>query len=595
MSRPIQDYALIGNMQTAALVSRDGSIDWLCLPAFDSGACFAALLGTPQNGHWKIAPAVEVLRATRAYRPGTLVLEMEFETHAGCVKLVDCMLVGDQHPRVVRIVQGLQGRVDMRMELILRFDYGSIVPWVQTAHARLRATAGPDSVCISTPVPMRGIDFTTIAEFTVAAGESVPFELVYFPSHRSAPPKLDAVQACDETTSWWRRWSSRFSYDGPWRAEIERSLITLKALTFAETGGLVAAPTSSLPERAGGVRNWDYRYCWLRDAAFTLYALLRAGYHDEAKAWRQWLLRAAAGRPQELSILCGVRGERRLPELELPWLGGYTDSRPVRTGNAACEQFQLDVYGEVIDTLHLAQESGLEAQADTWGLQRVFLDFLESAWRNADNGIWEVRGPRRHFTYSKVMAWVAFDRAIKAIEGSSLQGPVEHWRHVRDAIRDEVFRYGYHERRGAFVQSFDADLLDASVLIMPRVGFLPARDPRMRSTAEAIARDLCVDGFVLRYQTAPHVDGLPPGEGVFLPCSFWLCDYYALTGEHDRAQHLFERLLAVRNDVGLLSEEYDPASRRLLGNFPQAMSHVALINSAMNLSTGEHPPTARRD
>jgi GH15 family glucan-1,4-alpha-glucosidase len=594
LSRPIEDYALIGNMRSAALVARDGSIDWLCLPCFDSPACFAALLGTPENGRWQIAPASEVVRCSRAYRPGTLLLETCFETRTGSVKLIDCMPPDAKDPRLLRVVRGVSGRVSMRMQLILRFDYGAIVPWVRKVDAGLCATAGPDSVRISTPVPMRGVGFTTVAEFTVAAGDGVPFELAYFPSHQSALEPIDAIHACETATAWWQAWSARLQYRGPWRAEIERSLITLKALTFTETGGIIAAPTTSLPELLGGVRNWDYRCCWLRDAAFTLYALLSAGYHEEAAAWREWLLRAAAGKPEELSILCGLRGERRLPELELPWLCGYENSRPVRTGNAACAQFQLDVYGEVLDTLHLARESRLSTDGHAWDLQRVFLDFLESNWRRPDQGIWEVRGPPRHFIYSKVMAWVAFDRAITMVTKSpSLPGDAERWTRIRNSIHREVCRRGYHEQRGAFVQSFDTDLLDASALIMPRVGFLPAHDPRMRSTTEAIARELTADGFVLRYQTAPHIDGLPPGEGVFLPCSFWLCDNLALTGQHERARQLFERLLAICNDVGLLSEEYDPAARRLLGNFPQAMSHVALINSALGLSTGQRPPSTR--
>jgi len=421
-------------MQSAALVSSEGSMDWLCLPSFDARACFAALVGTPQNGHWQITPAQPAQRRSRRYRSGTLILETSFETHSGCAMIIDCMLPDTPTPRVLRVVQGVRGQVEMAMELILRFDYGSIVPWVRKIEGGLCATAGPDSVCVYTPVRMHGADLTTVAKFTVAAGESIPFELVYFPSHQAMPNAIDAIAACETATQWWRTWSSRFQYRGPWREQVQRALITLKALTFAETGGLVAAPTTSLPELPGGVRNWDYRYCWLRDAAFSLYALLRAGYHDEAAAWREWLLRAAAGSPEELSIVCGLRGERRLPELELPWLCGHAESRPVRTGNAACAQFQLDVYGEVMDTLHLAQESGLGTQAHAWGLQRVFLDFLETAWRKPDQGIWEVRGPQRHFTYSKVMAWVAFDRAIKAVESASLPGPVEQWRRTRDAI-----------------------------------------------------------------------------------------------------------------------------------------------------------------
>jgi GH15 family glucan-1,4-alpha-glucosidase len=593
--RPIGSYAVIGDLRSAALVGSDGAIDWLCLPCFDSPACFAALLGNEDNGRWQIAPAAGVERCTRAYRPSTLVLDTTFQTATGSVTVSDCMDPMSARPRLLRIVHGVGGSVDMRMHLKLRFDYGSIVPWVEKIENGIGATAGPDSVLVRSSVPMRGEDLSTVSQFRVAQGDTVAFELAWHPSHADAPPMIDAVRECERVTAWWQAWSARFRYEGEWREDILRSLITLKSLTFAETGGIVAAPTTSLPEQPGGVRNWDYRCCWLRDAAFTLYAMLRAGYHDEAAAWREWLLRAAAGRPEELSILCGVRGERRLTEIELPWLAGFEGSRPVRIGNAASTQFQLDVYGEVMDTLHLAQESGLGTQERAWGLQRVFLDFLESAWSKPDNGIWEMRGPQRQFTYSKVMAWVAFDRAIQAVERHGLPGPVEHWRATRTQIHDEVCRRGFHAGRGAFVQSYDGDLLDASALLLPRVGFLPARDPRMRSTIEVIARELTADGFVLRYQTERKVDGLPPGEGVFLPCSFWLCNDLALIGETKRARELFERLLELRNDVGLLSEEYDPGSRQLIGNFPQALSHVALINTAMGLSTGQRAPSTRSD
>jgi len=593
MSRPIEDYALIGDMRTAALVSRDGCIDWMCLPCFDSPACFAALLGTPENGCWQISPAESSTRVRREYCPGTLVLHTEFETDAGAVRLVDCMVPGSPQPRLLRVVRGLRGQVEMRMQLILRFDYGSLVPWVQSVANGVCATAGPDSVTVHSSVAMTGVGFTTVSQFTVKAGASVSFQLTYFPSHERLPESIDATEACESTAAWWRDWSGKHRLNGPWRDLVQRSLITLKALSFSPTGGLVAAATTSLPERLGGVRNWDYRFCWLRDAAFALYALLRAGYSDEAAAWREWLLRAAAGKPEDLSIVFGLRGERRLPELELSWLPGYENSRPVRTGNAACAQFQLDVYGEVMDTLHLAQESGLASQERGWSLQRVLLEFLESAWRKPDNGIWEVRGPARHFTYSKVMAWVAFDRAIQAVERFGLSGPVERWRRCRMQIHDEVCRRAFHPERGAFVQSYGSDLLDASVLVIPRVGFLPARDRRMRSTVRVIQSELSEQGFLRRYQTVSQVDGLPPGEGVFLPCSFWLCDNLALCGEHASARDLFERLIDVCNDVGLLSEEYEPRSKRFLGNFPQAFTHVALVNTAQNLATGEHPPTSR--
>jgi GH15 family glucan-1,4-alpha-glucosidase len=592
-SKPIEDYALIGDMRTAALVARDGSIDWLCVPCFDSPACFAALVGTPENGRWQISPVEPVERIERAYWPGTLVLQTEFETRTGRLRVIDCMIPASAQSRLLRIVQGVRGRVDVRMELVLRFDYGAIVPWVRRIDNGVSATAGPHSVAIRSSVPMRGVGYTTVSEFSVEPGASVTFQLAYFRSHDPLVELVDVISACDSAAAWWRDWCSRQRLDGRWRDVVQRSLITLKALTYSETGSMVAAPTTSLPECLGGVRNWDYRCCWLRDAAFTLYALLRSGYNEEASAWREWLLRAAAGRPQDLSIVFGLRGERRLTELELPWLQGYAGSRPVRTGNAACEQFQLDVYGELMDTLHLAQESGLASQDNAWALQRVLLDFLETAWHKPDQGIWEVRGPERHFTYSKVMAWTGFDRAIQAVERFGLEGPAELWRRRRDEIHDEVCRRAFDPQRKAFMQSYDSDLLDASVLVMPRVGFIPAQDPRMRSTVGAIRRSLDYHGFLLRYQTAEHIDGLPAGEGVFLPCSFWLCDNLALCGEHAAAVELFERLIGVCNDVGLLSEEYDPVSGRFLGNFPQAMSHVALVNTALNLATGEHPPTSR--
>jgi GH15 family glucan-1,4-alpha-glucosidase len=587
LAQPIEDYALIGNARTGALVGKDGSIDWLCVPRFDAPACFAALLGDSDNGCWRIAPSAPVRRVRRNYRPGTLVLETEFECDGGRVKLVDCMLSESAGCDVVRIVQGIEGSVPMHMRFIVRFDYGSIVPWVEKTTDGLRATAGPDSVLLRSFVPMRGVDFTTVSDFTIEAGAQLPFHLIHFASHEPVPLEVDVIAACESVTQWWRAWSSRVRAPSRWRQSVERSLITLKAMTYGPAGGIVAALTTSLPEQIGGVRNWDYRYCWVRDAAFTLNALLRAGYRDEAAQWRQWLVRAAAGRPQDLSILYGLAGERRVEECELPWLSGYCGSRPVRVGNAAYTQFQLDVYGEVMDTLHLAEETGLESQARVWELQRVLLDFLESSWQKPDYGIWEMRGPARHFTYSKVMAWVAFDRAVQAVERFELPGPVARWRSCRARIHEEVCTLAYDPARRAFMQSYDRDRLDASVLKMLSVGFLPATDERMIGTVRAIERELTRDGLVLRYATAPHIDGLPPGEGVFLPCSFWLCDALAATGEYERAVHLFERLLDLRNDVGLLSEEYDPASGRFLGNFPQAISHVALINTARNLETHE--------
>jgi GH15 family glucan-1,4-alpha-glucosidase len=590
MALPISDYALIGNMRTAALVGRDGSIDWLCLPRFDSGACFAALLGTPEHGRWRIAPAGKVARVTRAYRAGTLVLETDFETETGRVRLCDCMPTwGGDRTDVVRVVTGLEGRVDMRLELVVRFDYGSIVPWVTRADHGITAIAGPDALEVRSIVPLRGEDLTTVSDFAVGQGEIVPFTLAYFPSCAAAPVPLDAVAACDDTAAWWQDWSSRSSYRGDWPEAVRRSLITLKALTYAPTGGTVAAPTTSLPEQPGGTRNWDYRFCWLRDATFTLYALLVAGYEDEASAWREWLLRAAAGRPQDLQILYGVAGERRLDETVLPWLPGYGSASPVRTGNAAAMQYQLDVYGEVMDALHLCRRSGLHPSDPAWELQKVLLEFLEGNWKRPDEGIWEVRGGPRHFTHSKVMAWVAFDRAVKSVEHCGLDGPVERWRTLRREVHDEVCTRGYNTSKGAFVQHYDGDTLDASVLMIPLVGFLPPGDERMVSTVEAIRRELTQDGLVQRYNTHTEIDGLPGGEGLFLPCSFWLADNLAMVGRRDEAQALFERLIGLCNDVGLLSEEYDPEGKQLLGNFPQALTHVALLNTAYNLSRGMRP------
>ena len=529
MPLAIEDYALIGNTRTAALVGRDGSIDWLCMPRFDAAACFAALLGDASHGRWLLAPRAAARRVRRAYRQGTLVLETEFETEQGVVRIIDCMPHWSDRCELVRLVQGLRGRVEMRSELVIRFDYGTVVPWVKSIDSGVTATAGPDSLQFRSLVPLRGEDFTTVAEFAIEAGRTLPFVLTHFPSHQPPPLPIDPHAACETTTSWWRDWSQRSSYDGLYAEAVERSLITLKALTYAPTGGNVAAPTTSLPECLGGTRNWDYRYCWLRDATFTLYALLIAGYTEEARAWREWLLRAAAGRPQDLQILYGVGGERRLSEIELPWLPGYQGARPVRTGNAAYSQRQLDVYGEVFDALHLARRSALEPSAHSWDLQRVLLDFLESAWTEPDDGIWEMRGPRRHFTHSKVMAWVAFDRAVKAVDNFGLEGKRAHWQALRDQIHAEVCRCGFDRERGAFVQYYGGRNLDASLLMMPLVGFLPADDARVRATVAAIERELSVDdGLVLRYTSDSDTDGLPAGEGVFLPCSFWLVDNMAL-------------------------------------------------------------------
>ena len=595
MPLPIESYALLADEESAALVGRDGSIDWLCVPRFDSPACFAALLGTPEHGRWLLAPAGDVRATRRAYREGTLVLDTEFETADGTVRLVDCMTPGGRHRDVVRIVEGVAGRVPMHMELVIRFDYGSVVPWVRRRDGMLTAIAGPDALRLQTPVEHRGRDFTTIADFAVAAGERVPFTLTWHPSYEAPLEAADPLRDVDETVEYWRQWSSRCTYRGEWRDAVLRSLLVLKALEYEPTGGIVAAPTTSLPEALGGVRNWDYRYCWLRDATFSLYALMIAGYVDEAKAWRDWLLRAVAGKPSDLQILYGPAGERRLPEYELPWLPGYEGSAPVRVGNAAVHQFQLDVYGEILDTMHITRRAGIEPDEADWNLERKLIEFLETGWKEPDEGIWEVRGPRRHFTHSKVMAWVAFDRAVKAVTRFRCDGPVDRWRKLRAAVHDEVCRQGYDAERGAFVQYYGAKELDASLLMIPLVGFLPATDPRVRGTVAAIERELVVDGFVRRYRPegSNAVDGLPPGEGVFLPCTFWLADNLALLGRRAEARRLFEKLLALRNDVGLLAEEYDPDARRLLGNFPQAFTHVSLVNTAHNLARGGGPAADR--
>jgi GH15 family glucan-1,4-alpha-glucosidase len=593
MPSRIEDYALVGDCQTAALVGRDGSVDWLCLPRFDSGACFAALLGTAQHGRWLLAPRSEVRPTTRRYRDDTLVLETEFETAEGTAGVIDCMPGRGREPHLVRLVEGRKGRVPMRLELILRFDYGSVVPWVQRTDDGIWAIAGPDSVRLRTPVALHGENLTTVADFTVAAGQRVPFTLAWHPSHEPAPPAIDPEVAVRLTEEWWREWSGRCTYRGPWRAAVVRSVITLKALSYSPTGGILAAATTSLPEQLGGVRNWDYRFCWLRDATFTLYALPNAGYRDEARAWRGWLLRAVAGQPAATTIMYGLAGERRLTELELSWLPGYEGARPVRIGNAACRQFQLDVYGEVLDAMYQSRRMGLEPEEAGWRLEQALLTFVESACELPDEGIWEVRGPRRHFTHSKVMAWVAMDRAVKAVEHFGLQGPVERWRELRDTVHEQVCREGFDAELGAFVQSYGAKELDASLLLIPLVGFLPASDPRVRGTVEAIERHLMRDGFVERYTATPSVDGLPPGEGVFLACTFWLADNLILLGRHEDARRTYERLLGLCNDVGLLAEEYDPVARRLVGNFPQAFSHVGLVNTAMNLSPAPGPADQR--
>lgn len=601
MALPIEDYGLIGNMRTAGLVGRDGSLDWLCLPRFDSGACFAALLGKPENGRWLIAPREPVRRTTRRYRGDSTILETTFETDSGAVTVIDFLAITGtaECEDLVRLVRGDRGKVAMCTELIIRFDYGHAVPWIRRQPYGLKAIAGPDALDIRTPVQLRGRDFTTHGEFDVSAGDVVPFTLSWHPSHLEGPQGCDQAHALSDTEAWWRNWS-RCNVSGAWREPVMRSLITLKALTYAPTGGIVAAPTTSLPEQIGGPRNWDYRYCWIRDATFTLYALLSAGYIDEAKDWREWLLRSAAGRPSELQIMYGVAGERRLTEIELPWLDGYAGSKPVRIGNAAHGQLQLDVYGELMDTLHVARKFrvdgwGAGSWDDAWAFQKTLMDYLEAAWHLEDEGIWEVRGPRRDFTHSKVMAWVAFDRAVKGIEMYGHDGPLERWRALRDAVHADVCEHGFDRQRNAFVQYYGGDTLDASLLMLAPVGFLPPSDPRIIGTVEAIKRELMVDGLVVRYRTDPSIDGLPPGEGAFLACSFWLADNLVMMGRYDEARSLFEHLLTLRNDLGLLAEEYDPVAGRQLGNFPQAFSHVALINTAHNLLRTRGPAVSRAE
>jgi GH15 family glucan-1,4-alpha-glucosidase len=595
----IEEYALIGDLQTAALVSRGGSIDWCCFPRFDSGACFAALLGTRDHGRWLLAPATKVRRYQRRYRQDTLILESIFETDEGTVRAIDFMPPRGNTPDIVRIVEGLDGSVPMRSELVIRYDFGHIVPWVHRVdHARV-ATAGPDALCFRTPVEVRGEDLTTVSEFELGQGERIPFTLTWFPSHEPLPEPVDAEVALNETQAYWLDWAGMCSHKGDYHDEIHQSLLVLKALTYAPTGGIVAAPTTSLPEQVGGVRNWDYRFCWLRDAILTLLAMLNVGYREEARAWAMWLRRAVAGDPADLQIMYGVAGERRLDERELEWLLGYEGSRPVRVGNAASTQLQLDVYGDVLDAAYQSARHGDEWDEDGWSITQKLLEWLEDGWHKKDAGIWEMRGPPRHFTYSKVMAWVAFDRAVRLCEEFGRPGPVDRWRALRDEIHAEVLARAWSGTKQAFAQSFGADELDASVLQIPLVGFLPATDERFVSTVEAIRRELTVDGLVLRYRTQENaaVDQLPPGEGVFLPCSFWLADVLALQGKFDEARELFERLLDLRNDVGLLAEEYDPVSARQLGNFPQAFTHLALVNTAIVLGEGRglrHAPKAAR-
>jgi GH15 family glucan-1,4-alpha-glucosidase len=583
----IEDYGLIGDLQTAALVGRDGSIDWLCFPRFDSGACFSALLGNEWDGRWLLAPDCEVERVERRYRDRTLVHELDFHCATGSVRVIDFMPPRGQDPDVVRIVEGLEGSVPMRLELMIRFEYGSIVPWVRRVDEETRvAIAGPDALALRTPVPMRGENLRTVADFTIDAGERKPFVLTWYRSHHEIPRPITADHALEDTCTFWRDWLGACEYQGRWEEAVTRSLVVLKALTYDPTGGIVAAPTTSLPERIGGVRNWDYRYCWLRDATFTLDALLESGFTSEAEAWRSWLLRAIAGDPDDIQIMYGSAGERRLPEYELPWLAGYENSRPVRVGNDASAQFQLDVYGEVMDVLHQARRQHIEPEDQSWALQQVLLANLEQRWREPDEGIWEVRGPRRHFVHSKVMAWVAFDRGVKAVEQFGRKGAADRWRRCRDEIMAEVLEHGWNEELGSFVQYYGSDRVDASLLTIPLIGFLPPSDPRVRGTLEAVRRELLVDCFVKRYrhdEKVSAIDGLPPGEGVFFLCSFWFVDNLVLLGELDEAYEMFERLLALRNELGLLSEEYDPELKRLVGNFPQAFSHIGLVNTALLL------------
>ena len=592
----IEDYALIGDCQTAALVSLEGSIDWLCWPRFDSPACFAALLGGPEHGHWRIAP-VGTAQVRRRYRPDTLVLETDFETAQGAVTLVDFMPIGSVYSDLVRMVIGRRGRVPMNMDGVLRFDYGASVPWIRySADGRaVRAIAGPDMVHLSSPVALENRQRATCASFEVEEGDRLAFILAHGPSYLDPPPAIDPEEALLATERFWREWIKRCAACNGVEDPVRRSLITLKALTYAPTGGIVAAPTTSLPERIGGVRNWDYRHCWLRDATLTLLALLDAGFQEEAGSWRDWLLRAVAGSPEQMRIMYGIAGERRLGEWIVDWLPGYENSKPVRAGNAASTQLQLDVYGEVMDALYQACKAGLARDDLAWDLQRALLAHLEKVWVEPDAGIWEVRCPPRHFTYSKVMCWVAFDRGIKMVEGWGLPGPVERWRELRNLIHADVCERGYSARRRCFVQSYGSEELDAALLLIPTTGFLPPSDPRVVRTVEAIERELTVDGLVLRYLTHESVDGLPAGEGVFLACSFWLADCLCLQRRWKEARALFDRLAHLANDVGLLAEEYDPVARRLLGNFPQAFSHVALINTALNLTEHAKPAEQRAD
>ncbi len=586
-SARIEDYALISDRLSAALVGLDGSIDWLCFPRFDSDAVFARLLGDESNGHWRMAPRAGGVCTSRHYRGDTMILETIWSGPQGSVRVIDFMPERDEAPDVVRIVEGLEGSVDMRSELRLRFGYGDVVPWVRHLDGMLAAIAGPDAVWLASDVVHRGRDFASYGDFTITAGQTSTFVLTWNASYRHQPQPVDPHAALRETEMFWTTWSERCTYQGPHREAVLRSLLVLKALTYAPTGGIVAAVTTSLPEELGGSRNWDYRFCWLRDATFTLQALVRTGYIEEAASWREWLLRAIAGAPERLQILYGVAGERQAPERELPWLAGYEGSKPVRIGNGAVDQRQLDVYGEVMDALWLARSCGLGIDHDAWRMQRGLMDWLESGWSEPDEGLWEVRGPRRHFTHSKVLAWVAADRAVRTVESMRLEGPVDRYRALRDTIHADVCAKGYDSERQTFTQSYGSRALDASLLLVPQVGFLPPEDERVRGTLRAIQRELAADGMVRRYDTDDAQDGVPGDEGAFLACSFWLADALVLDGQVDAGREKFEHLLSLRNDVGLLAEEYDVAASRQLGNVPQAYSHLALVNTALILQERE--------
>jgi GH15 family glucan-1,4-alpha-glucosidase len=590
----IEDYAIVGDCGTAALIGRNGSIDWLCWPRFDSRACFASLVGTADNGRWLIAPCEEPQRVARRYLDDTLILETTFETREGIVVLVDFMPPRGDTSHLVRVVKCVRGRVAMRAELVIRLDYGSLVPWVtRLSDGTLRAVAGPDMLVLRTPAPLKGEHLKTVSEFTIEDGQTIPFVLSYGASYRELPRSIDWQNALQDTIAFWKDWSGRFENEGVYARVVRRSLMVLKALTYKPTGGIVAAPTTSLPEELGGMRNWDYRYCWLRDATFTLLGLMNSGCFDEAGQWRDWLLRAVAGTPSQVQIMYGITGTRRLDEWEVPWLNGYEGAQPVRVGNAASKQLQLDIYGEVMDALHLARCGGLGGDESAWALQVKLLEHLETIWQQPDEGVWEIRGPRQHFTFSKVMAWVAFDRAIKSAEKDKLEAPLQKWAAIRDKIHSEVCDRAYDRELGSFTQSYSSKRLDASLLLLALVGFLPPSDDRIRGTVRAIETTLVENELVRRYQTDETDDGLPGSEGVFLACSFWLADTYLLLGRRGDARRLFEHLLSLCNDVGLLSEEYDVAKGRMLGNFPQALSHIGLINTAHNLMHRKKPAEQR--